>query len=357
MSANTITARTLIEQVMRDGRSIADEYPTVFGACASGGLVTVEEAGELRAACAIQPRDLVAGAARLRIGLVGSVVTDPAHQNQGWGTRLLAAAEDALRQDGCVLALLWADDRGFYARRGWREIGCERDFIVSRENVDALPAATDCRAANEGDACSIHALYLLHDRRVERLELETAELLHCPGMEVLVHEERGRVDAYACLGRGRDLPNVVHEWGGASDGVLRLLRAHVERRTARGIDDELYVMAPGAHGEVQGRIALAGVPSAVGVLGMGKLLDAEGLARACAEVLGPRGVVRARAVDRGQVEFRGPRGLCVVTHDALLDIAVAARGERGAARELALALGVEVRDLPMNPFVWGLDSI
>lgn len=357
MSTTAIAARALIEQVMRDGRSITGEYPTVFGAHPSGGLVTIEEAGELRAACAVQARELVAGAARLRIGLVGSVVTDPAHQGRGWGTRLLAAAEDDLRRAGCALALLWADDRGFYARRGWREIGCERDFIVSREHVDALPAAEHCRAARDGDEPAIHALYVQHDRRVERTATETAELLRCPGMEVLVHESEGVLDAYACLGRGRDLPNVIHEWGGTSDDVLRLLRAHVERRVARGIDDELYVMAPGTHGEVQGRLALAGVPSAVGVLGMGKLLDAEGLARACAEVLGPRGVVRVRTTGEGQLEFRGPRGLCVVTYDDLLDVAVAARGERGAARELALALGVEARDLPMNPFVWGLDSI
>lgn len=353
MSSPAPEARTLIEQVLRDGRSMAQEYPTVFGGSASGAIVTVEERGELRAACAIQPRTLVAGRARLRVGLIGSVVTDPAHQNRGHGSRLLVSAEERLRAEGCALALLWADDRGFYARRGWREIGSERDFIITHEHALALPTTEHARAARAEDAARLHALYSLHERRVERAEAETRELLRGPGMTVLVNERHGVVDAYACLGRGRDLPNVIHEWGGASDGVLGLVRAHVELRRARGIGDEVYLIAPGVHGEVQGRLALAGIPSTCGVLGMGKLLDPHALARSCADLLG----ASVRGIGTDAVEVHGPHGICVLTSEQLLDVAVAARGEGGAARELGLALGLDARELPLNPFVWGLDSI
>ncbi|MBK7878627.1 MAG: GNAT family N-acetyltransferase [Planctomycetes bacterium] len=352
-------ARTLIEAVMRNGDSIAAEYPTLFGPLPTGELVTLEHEGDLRAACAIQARDLVAGPARVRVGLIGSVVTDPAYHNQGFGTRLLEKAQEALRDLGCSFALLWADERGFYARRGWTEISCERDFIVTPDLALDLPESTGCRPLEEGDVERVHALYRTHERRAERTPEETRALLGCPAMSVLVHETDGVVDAYACLGRGRDLPNVIHEWGGAADGVLRLVRAHVERRTAARVEDELYVMAPGVHGEVQGRLALAGVPSAYGVLGMGKVLDAGLLAGIVANLLGEPGTVRSRVTGPAgdEVEFRGPRGVALVSTADLIAIALAPRGERGAARELAARVGGDASSLPLNPFVWGLDSI
>lgn len=352
-------ARTLIEAVMRNGASIAEEYPTVFGEGARGELIVLEEDGELRSACAIQPCDLAVGSTRVRVGLIGSVVTDPAHQCRGNGTRLLDLAEEALRDRGCAFALLWADERGFYARRGYSEIGCERDFIVSPELALELPEPEGCREFTTDDVETVHALYETHDRRVLRSLDETRALLACPGMSVLVHERDGRVDAYACLGRGRDLPNVVHEWAGEAEGVLALIRAHVERRLFARIDDEVYVMAPGVHGPVQGRLALAGVPSAYGVLGMGKVLDAGLFARVVAGVLDAHGGVRARVTGPGrdEVEFRGPRGVATLRIEELVAVGLAPRGERGAARELASRVGGDASNLPLNPFVWGLDSI
>ena len=170
-------ARTLIEAVMRNGASIAEEYPTVFGEGARGELIVLEEDGELRSACAIQPCDLAVGSTRVRVGLIGSVVTDPAHQCRGNGTRLLDLAEEALRDRGCAFALLWADERGFYARRGYSEIGCERDFIVSPELALELPEPEGCREFTTDDVETVREMALAgctgDDGRSGRQ--------HCPG--------------------------------------------------------------------------------------------------------------------------------------------------------------------------------
>lgn len=355
-SPRDATARALIERVLRSGASIAPEYPTLFHENAAGAFVTVEDGGATRAACAILPRELAIGAHRVRVGLVGSVVTDPAHQRRGHATRLLEAAEKALRDNGCALALLWADDRGFYARRGWREIGCERDFVLTSDAIERLPASDGCRAMRAGDADLIHSVHATHERRAERTPEETRSLLACPGMRVLVREAGASVTAYACLGRGRDLARVIHEWGGPADDVLRLVRAHLEEHVAAGRDDELYLMAPGAHGELHGRLALAGVPSAVGVLGVAKLLDARPLAEIAAKELG----ATARSTTSSHpelVELAGPSGTVTILAEELVDVLFAARGERGAARDLATKLGTQPGALPLAPFVWGLDSI
>lgn len=352
-------ARTLMQNVLRDGGDLSSEYPTIFGEHATGSTVCIEEGGELHAACAVLPRDLLTPHARLRAGLIGSVVTHSDHRNRGLGTRLVAAAEDALRDAGCAVALLWADERGFYAHRGWREIGSERDFIVTGDVVGELPATEAVRARRTSDADAIHELYLRHEQRVDRTALETRALIECPGMQVLVSDIDGRVNAYACLGRGRDLSNVIHEWGGDVGDVLGLIRAHFEACCTEGENDSLFVMAPGAYGELHAKLALAGVASSVGVLAMGRVLDADALASQIADLLGPRGVVRARAssLHEGEFEFSGPRGQVILAEDQLLDVLIPARGERGAARDLAHKLGVEGDRLPLSPFVWGLDSI
>ena len=63
-------AQALLEGVLRDGSSLAGEYPLVFGADAPGELVTIAEQGEVRSACGVLVRDLLARGERVRVGLI-----------------------------------------------------------------------------------------------------------------------------------------------------------------------------------------------------------------------------------------------------------------------------------------------
>ncbi|HVS18757.1 MAG TPA: GNAT family N-acetyltransferase, partial [Planctomycetota bacterium] len=128
MKTRVAQARALMERVLRGGASLAEEYPLVFGARAAGELESLEDEGEVRAACALLVRDLVCGHERLRAGLIGSVCTHEAHRRRGLGRRLLERAETRLAELGCTLAVLWADEPGWYERQGWRSAGCELLF-------------------------------------------------------------------------------------------------------------------------------------------------------------------------------------------------------------------------------------
>jgi len=50
-------------------------------------------------------------------------------------------------------------------------------------------------------------------------------LLTTPGMWTCVLEEDGQVQSYACLGKGADLQNWWHEFGGRDEHVAALLPA------------------------------------------------------------------------------------------------------------------------------------
>ena len=354
------SARGLLENVLRDGGDLAREYPLLFGAAegAAHGFATVEEDGAVRSACAFLRRDLAVGATRVRAGLIGSVATEPAYRGRGFARRALAAAEAELVTAGASVAFLWADDADYYSRLGWNACGAENDYVLPSALARALPGETGVRPRAPSDDEALHALYLRHPERAERTLAEMRALLACPDMEVLVCERWGRIDAYACLGRGRDLRDTVHEWAGDARALLALLRSFLERRAGRGEEGELYLMSPRSAIDLAARLKAVGVEPVRGVLAMGKVLDLAAFAELARFALDRRGATGVRLDAGGErVHLLGERAELVCSRADLLEVVFPARGDPSNADLAADALGLPKGRLPLEPFVWGLDSI
>jgi predicted N-acetyltransferase YhbS len=346
-------ARALIERVFQGAVAHAAQYPLVFEPGRAGRIVALVEHGVARSACAILRRDLVVAGEVLPAGLIGSVATDPAWRGRGLATRVLREAERRLRQDGAELAFLWADDAAFYHRLGWREVGVEHDWVVGPELATRLPEPTAVRAMGPDDTRALHGLYERHAVRTARTELETRALLATPGMNVLVRLRDGVPCAYACVGRGNDLHGVVHEWAGAEADVLALVRAHLDQaRTEHG---PLIVMASPA-ADLPGLTRL-GAPHAVGVLGMGKIVDQDAVARRFARSVPDLAARVRRTEDATAFELAGPRTALELEPGDALELLLPPRDARGDLDRVGAALGLPLEPLSRTPFVWGLDSI
>ncbi len=351
-------AVSLMESVLRNGSALTPEYPLVFGAAATGDVVALEEEGDVRSACTTLVREFVVGDLRVRGGLIGSVATDPAFRRRGLATRLLLDAEERLAEEGCHFALLWADEPAFYVARGWRPMGLEVDFSIPADKRSSLPRCESVRVAQEGDSGAIHALYTGHANRVNRSPAETELLLASPGVEVLVAESGGSPVGYACMGRGEDLRHVVHEWAGSPEVVLGLVRTHMEREMLRKEPGDVFLMTPvdaqGLHAELE-RLDCAALE---GILGLGKVLDLERTAELLREV-GTDAEVGPQAADDDApgIRIAGPEASVTVPRVELLHLLFAARGDRFHVERVERATGLELPDLPLAPFAWGLDSI
>lgn len=349
-------AEDLMRTVLRDGAPIAEEYPLVFRPEFPGRVVTLEEPGTgVLATCALLVREACVGQTRFRIGLIGSVATDPEHRGRGHASRILARAEAEAAEAGCVCSLLWADEPGFYERRGYSPIGTEIDAVVTDADLAALPEPTDVREARKEDGPRVHELYMTHDSRLERSASETLALLETPGMLTLVRSGDDGPLAYACVGRGADLGNVVHEWGGKADDVLALMRAHLDRRPAG--ERELFVMLPPSAHELISALDHLGVPRALGVLGMGKLVNAEAAAELMGTLIGEHAAVSSPNADALCLEIQGPKGTHRLTAQGTMLALLALRGDRSMVRVVEDRTGLSLPDLPLAPFIWGLDSI
>ena len=263
-------ARALMRSVLRPTGELASEYPLVFDGRGSGQLLSLRDGGRIVSTCAVLERRLIYPGGETKVGFIGSVVTHPEARSQGYATKILEYAEDKLRDTGCEHALLWADDPVFYGRRGYALEGHEVDFLVDK-GTGAFPVADlHVRPLGLGEGEAVHSLYIKHEARVARSSDETAMLLTCPRMTVLVAERDGDVISYLCFGRGADLEGVAHEWGGEPDGVMacvaKLLADH----------EAVFVMTPGDPGALGDRLDAIGAMRAYGRLGMSKPLQGRG---------------------------------------------------------------------------------
>jgi predicted N-acetyltransferase YhbS len=349
------SALPLMENVLRDGRALAADYPLVFGGARSGGVVTATDAGEVLSTCAFLERTILFQNGTAKIGLIGSVSTAEAARGRGLASSVLECAENELRESGCLFSFLWADSPEFYAKRGYLPLGSERDYELPTSLAGRLPVYEDVREATAGDFAGMHSLYSKHRQRADRTPLESAALFPTPGMRVFVARAASKVEAYICFGRGDDLPGVVHEWAGETQAVLGCLRHLLEAEGRANAAATVFLMSPSEALPVTEQLDALGACSATGVLGMGKLLN---LAAVAAEI--------AMASDVGITWRTTDSGACVMTNGAC-EIELSARemsrmllpaaGEREQIARVEEHLGARLNGLPWAPFLWGLDSI
>ena len=190
---------------------------------------------------------------------------------------------------------------------------------------------------------------------------ETKALLECPRMETLVVEREGEVLAYACCGRGRDLKDTIHEWGGETSLVLALVRAHLERRFGDGMSDAsgfLFLMAPQSEEKLHAALVAAGAKQARGILAFGRILDAEAAARLLTECFGGQGTVTVEQRAEGPVfHVQGPKDEGSLDESALLALLFGTADVVPQVEGFLERFGFTDAALPLDPFAWGLDSI
>lgn len=344
----------LMERVFQAEGQLACEYPLVFRKGFGGRLVALEDENAVRSSCAVLPRKLVLSEAELAVGLIGSVATQEDQRRRGLAGLVLGEAERWLAEQGCLFALLWAEEPRFYLARGYRPIGCELDAVVDSAVAARLPSYANIRPMAAADVEAVHSHYTAQPYRSARSLAETVALLACPGMRVLVAEREGQVLAYACLGRGRDLVNVVHEWGGDSSLVLALIQSAFHLSGA----EHVVVMGADHGSSVFDGLIRSGAQVHRGCLGLAKPLS--GSLSAMAEVLVAVGGGEFRLEVEGGVQrcrWMGPKGSMLLDATELLDILAGPRGASEVLGRARVSTGLEATNLPLRPFLWGLDSI
>lgn len=292
----------------------------------------------------------------LSLGMIGLVVTDPAHRGAGLGSRVVEAAVHELAARGAHLVALWSDRPGFYSRLGFVSGGREWLWRLVAPQLAAARAHGDASGIETGPAraeelAALEALYAGKPVRVEREAGELARAIGACECEVQVARREGRAIAYAALGRGDDFPGVVHEWAGDVDGLVACLDALSRTRAALGL------LSGAAEEPLALRLREAGAvphPGPFAWLRWLRPLDVWG------RVAGPSGELAGATLRRsGAAHVLASGDVALPLRDDELSALLA--GPRLPARVLAKlpepALGALRARLPLPLFVWGFDSI
>jgi hypothetical protein len=177
---------------------------------------------------AFYPYTLKTACSDLRVAAVGQVWTDPAFRGKGFATRVLQELEPVMRNEGVSHAILWTGEPDLYRKIGYVPAGRQFDFV--RPPALEGPAACDIvgpespkqfSAIKRADYLKrIQEAYDRHPLRSIRSEDDWKKYASIPNVHWYTHE-----DAYAVVGKGIDLENVVHEWGGSPKNCVALLVA------------------------------------------------------------------------------------------------------------------------------------
>lgn len=222
--------------------AIGAEYPLVLGedgACFSYCLMDHDQ---VVAHANLWPRRLVdrERGREHRIGLVGNVATVETRQGQGLMRRVMDEVKERAMGWGLQALVLWSDLTEFYQKLGFASYGLERRYLA---RTRLLPASSGW-VANEGPATA-ELVRLMEARLAVSATLarsgdEFQRLLTIPGTNLWTQPDLG---AYAVMGKGMDMINVVHEWGAPNpEAVLGAMGA---AGRARGFE-HVMLLAPRA---------------------------------------------------------------------------------------------------------------
>jgi len=364
----------------RPGR-LAKEYPFLLDESGPARHFTLFAGSVPLAHCVLLPRRIALLAGVLPVGFLSLVYTDPSARGRGHAGRVLRAAIRFARESGIGLVLLWSEADALYAREGFEPAGREtllalNEAIVGRALLDARQAlrTNAVGAAEAGRILAIdrarpedwEPIEALRAQRAARVVCDAREQMQRPSLpELEVRVARGsdgRLLGFAMRGRGDDLQEVIHEWGGDPEAILLCCRSLL---ADRGPGQSLMLLAPALPTELTWVCRRAGARLLSRPLAWMRITSAAALGEALVG-LGLdaewRGLGALEDEASSPPRFRpAPSGRCAISQGELLELLFGPPNERasGGRRD---ATGTaftadRMRGLPLPLFVWGLESI
>ncbi|MBI4403449.1 MAG: GNAT family N-acetyltransferase [Deltaproteobacteria bacterium] len=332
--ASPLLVDFLNEQLRQSsGFSIRDEYPALFNNPPGGESLYVRIHGRIVSHVGTLVREHLHPAYRMRIGLMGSVVTAPEFQNQGLAKACLLQALQSLRKQGAQVAVLWSNNSEFYKGFEFARAGRESNFRFTAQSVPigAMAQPFDYQK-------HVHQtwrLYCKHEVRLDRSLEEHKRLVRVPRTKIFVTEKDGQVSSYVAIHKGMDFTNYIHEWAGDPKEVQKNVSWVQKNQFA---DAELTLIAPSCY-PLQA-IQKFSKMEWQGVVGLMKILDRKGCLSVYRRYLQSQKVPHQWG-DSGTVVIDGSEFSLASEPDCL-----------------RLVFGDETTCHPTLPFfLWGFDSI
>lgn len=224
--------------------SIADEYPQAMSRHDLKNMTIIRVGEKIASHSLIDVVDLSVEGMHLKVGMIGSVVTDPEFRKRGLGRQCIEKCVAMSQENDCDLNVLWTYEYGYYRKVGFERAGHETCVYLDKSQF--LPQAgivfsEEDVVQNTNLAKEIIELYNTHGVRVERSVELQSRYLTIPKIRVFsARDERGKLLAFAFEGKGADLNSCLHDWAGPADVVANLFHYAKEK-----LGSNVIIMIPG----------------------------------------------------------------------------------------------------------------
>lgn len=335
--------------------SIAAEYPTALTPQNIHNMHIIAEGSRVLSHGVLKPLVIKTPQAILKVGAIGSIVTDEKHRGQGLSTQIIQSCLQSATAQQCDIAILWTDLFDFYRKMGFELAGTEISFVIEDNfappHVDGLKFMSDTKVSPD----AIHRLYSTHTVSSVRTIEETRKFLSIPQTKIYTAwETSGQLAAYAIEGKGVDLGGYIHEWGGSAPKLLALL-SHIRREK----DQPFTIICPKHSTNLISQLKTKPVTTNNGFLGMIKIIHFEQLSAKIKRAFRAEGIADI-VLEKHADHFIFGIGKELITVKEESDMVRLLFGPLDFK-----TLGVfsdDVSDklmkiLPLNLWVWGWDSI
>lgn len=316
--------------------SIAQEYPTALTPTNVHNMRIITEEDRILSHAVLKPLIVKTPHMVLKVGAIGSVVTDESHRGQGLSTQVLMSCLDEARRQECDIALLWTDLHDFYRRLGFELAGFEQSFVIEKK-LSLEPPKLQFKKTLQVDPEALLRLAQKQSVMTHRTPDEIRRFLQIPNSQLYTAwNDQGRLEAFAVEGKGADLGHYVHEWSGSVSALVALFNFIFESK------GRAYTLIAPRHSQnlIQA-LESQGIFRHEGFLGMIKILDRQKLLAKTQRVLGPYGGLTAEMQACTDIQLTR---LLFGPHDPELQNLIEAEPH---LREV----------LPLRFWMWGWDSI
>lgn len=201
--------------------SISSEYPTALTSHNIHNMSIILDDEKIISHAVLKTLIIKTPLTILKVGAIGSVVTDPAFRNQGLTRKNIENCLHLANEQECDLAVLWTDQFDLYRKFGFELAGFDFSYIM--EDLELSKIKVNSAKNNnikflhnaKVDPDALLKLYSQHTVHALRNIEDFRHFLKIPNSNLYTAwSNDNKLLAYAAEGKGLDLLNYVHEWGG-----------------------------------------------------------------------------------------------------------------------------------------------
>ncbi|MCB0410905.1 MAG: GNAT family N-acetyltransferase [Bdellovibrionales bacterium] len=335
--------------------SIADEYPLALYEKNLNNFRLIKHEGQIVASAVVKQLLTKTPVGIFNVAAIGSVVTAPDFRNLGHSHRLLKDCLELASSKGCDFAILWTDLFEFYNKIGFELAGTEVALHITKSvSKDVMPLRFV--QSHQVSAEALGRLYTQHRSGALRTASEIERHLQIPNSRIYTAwDDQNRLQAYAVEGKGLDLQNYIHEWGGGVSKFLQLLDYIFEQRQGQSFT----VMAPAHAQNLLRQLQEQGIESHYGYLGMFKLLNTANIIQKVKRQAIAMGVSQFLFEERDGTYFLGkPSEVIKISKDADLVKLLFGPGRPDWGEQPSKEFAETLDSIFPLPFwIWGWDSV